>query len=134
MGSAQDAQDAQDMMSQGTAGAPEASSWGTIRGQSHASPTHTRPRHGDRDRERRRLPDAVTFMDYQRSRTTMTDDDPVSTFSLDTDMTSYQLALNWARHGYPVHPDSVRAEEWVNSFNWTCPGRCWSLGRGLEGW
>ncbi len=110
------AQDAPDMTSQGTAAAPEASSGGTMRGQSHASPPHRRPRHGDR--ERHRLPAAVTFMDYQRSRTTMTDDDPVSTFSLDTDRTSYQLALNWARHGYPVHPDSVRAEEWVNSFNY----------------
>ena len=44
--------------------------------------------------------------------------DNVSTFSLDTDRTSYFLALNWARNGYEVDPDSVRAEEWVNAFNY----------------
>lgn len=42
----------------------------------------------------------------------------VSTFSLDTDRTSYQLALNWARAGYEIDPDSVRAEEWINAFNY----------------
>ena len=44
--------------------------------------------------------------------------DNVSTFSLDTDRTSYFLALNWARNGYEVDPDSVRAEEWINAFNY----------------
>ena len=42
----------------------------------------------------------------------------MSTFSLDTDRTSFQLALNWARAGHEVDPDSVRAEEWVNAFNY----------------
>ena len=45
-------------------------------------------------------------------------EDDVSTFSLDTDRTSYHLALNWARSGYDVDPDSVRAEEWLNAFNY----------------
>ena len=44
--------------------------------------------------------------------------DNVSTFSLDTDRTSYYLALNWARSGYEVDPDSVRAEEWINAFDY----------------
>ena len=44
--------------------------------------------------------------------------DAVSTFSLDTDRTSYYLALNWARAGYEVDPDSVRAEEWINAFDY----------------
>ena len=44
--------------------------------------------------------------------------DNVSTFSLDTDRTSYFLALNWAQNGYEVDPDSVRAEEWINAFNY----------------
>ena len=44
--------------------------------------------------------------------------DNVSTFSLDTDRTSYYLALNTARAGYEVDPDSVRAEEWINSFDY----------------
>ena len=47
-----------------------------------------------------------------------TADDAVSTFSLDTDRTSYQVALNWARQGYDIEPDSVRAEEWINAFNY----------------
>ena len=42
----------------------------------------------------------------------------MSTFSLDTDRTSFQLALNWARAGYRVDPQSVRAEEWVNAFDY----------------
>ena len=45
-------------------------------------------------------------------------EDNVSTFSLDTDRTSYQLALGWARSGYEVNPDSVRAEEWLNAFDY----------------
>ena len=28
------------------------------------------------------------------------------------------MALNWARAGYEVDPDSVRAEEWINAFNY----------------
>ena len=44
--------------------------------------------------------------------------DAVSTFSLDTDRTSYYLALNWARAEYEVEPDSVRAEEWINAFDY----------------
>ena len=67
---------------------------------------------------RQQTPGATTFEDYRRSRFVWTEDDAVSTFSLDTDRTSYHLALNWARSGYEVDPDSVRAEEWINSFNY----------------
>ena len=62
-------------------------------------------------------PDA-TFRDYQRQPFVAASDDNVSTFSLDTDRTSYHLALNWARSGYEVDPDSVRAEEWLNAFDY----------------
>ena len=61
---------------------------------------------------------ATTFQDYQRSRFVAAAQDSVSTFSLDTDRTSYHLALNWARTGYEVEPDSVRAEEWINAFDY----------------
>ena len=44
-------------------------------------------------------PSATTFQDYGRSDFVATVEDSVSTFSLDTDRTSYQLALNWARDG-----------------------------------
>ena len=63
-------------------------------------------------------PSATTFRDYERSRFASTAEDSVSTFSLDTDRTSFQLALNWARAGHEVDPDSVRAEEWINAFNY----------------
>ena len=63
-------------------------------------------------------PDATTFADYERTPFVYASDDRVSTFSLDTDRTSYHLALNWAREGYDVEPDSVRAEEWINAFNY----------------
>ena len=63
-------------------------------------------------------PSATTFRDYARERFVSAAVDNVSTFSLDTDRTSYFLALNWARNGYEVDPDSVRAEEWINAFNY----------------
>ncbi len=63
-------------------------------------------------------PGATTFQDYGRQPAVATSEDAVSTFSLDTDRTSYHLALNWAREGYEVEPDSVRAEEWINAFDY----------------
>ena len=63
-------------------------------------------------------PPATTFEDNQRTAAVRTTQDSVSTFSLDTDRTSFQLALNWARAGYDVEPDSVRSEEWVNAFDY----------------
>ena len=63
-------------------------------------------------------PPDTTFRDYGRQPFVETSEDNVSTFSLDTDRTSYHLALNWARSGYEVNPDSVRAEEWVNAFDY----------------
>ena len=63
-------------------------------------------------------PGATTFEDYERTGFEHTTEDRVSTFSLDTDRTSYHLALTWARAGYDVEPDSVRAEEWINAFNY----------------
>ena len=63
-------------------------------------------------------PSATTFQDYGRTPFVDTSSDAVSTFSLDTDRTSYFLALNWVNNGYSVEPDSVRAEEWINSFDY----------------
>lgn len=70
------------------------------------------------DRERADVPQDTTFRDYGRQPFVETASDPVSTFSLDVDRTSYQLALTWARAGYAVDPDSVRAEEWGNAFDY----------------
>ena len=66
----------------------------------------------------RAAPGATTFRDFGRQPAVFTSEDAVSTFSLDTDRTSYYLALNWARSGYEVEPDSVRAEEWINAFDY----------------
>ena len=63
-------------------------------------------------------PPSTSFQDYVRQRFVSASVDNVSTFSLDTDRTSYYLALNWARSGYEVDPDSVRAEEWINAFDY----------------
>ena len=63
-------------------------------------------------------PPSTNFQDNVRQRFVSASVDNVSTFSLDTDRTSYYLALNWARSGYEVDPDSVRAEEWVNAFDY----------------
>ncbi|MDE2668748.1 MAG: von Willebrand factor type A domain-containing protein [Chloroflexota bacterium] len=67
-------------------------------------------------------PSDTTFEDYERTAFVSTDVDAVSTFSLDTDRTSYFLALTWVRNGYPVEPDSVRAEEWINAFDYGYAG------------
>ena len=63
-------------------------------------------------------PGEVTFEDYRRAGFVPTEWDDTSTFSLDADRTSFQLALNWAKSGYEIEPDSVRAEEWANSFDY----------------
>ena len=63
-------------------------------------------------------PASTKFQDYVRQRFVSASADNVSTFSLDTDRTSYFLALNWAQSGYDVDPDSVRAEEWINAFDY----------------
>ena len=75
-------------------------------------------------------PGATTFTDNRRTFAVSTSQDRVSTFSLDTDRTSFQLALNWARSGYQVEPDSVRSEEWVNAFDYRYeqPSRADSFG------
>ena len=67
-------------------------------------------------------PSDTTFEDYGRTPFVDASTDAVSTFSLDTDRTSYFLALTWARGGFTVDPDSVRAEEWVNSFDYGYAG------------
>ena len=77
------------------------------------------------DAPQRPGPSDATFRNYGRTPFVDTATDAVSTFSLDTDRTSYFLALSWAQNGYIVEPDSVRAEEWVNAFayNYDLPER-----------
>ncbi len=63
-------------------------------------------------------PAATNFEDYATTGWRLTVDDGTSTFSLDVDRTSYFLALNWVEAGYQIEPASVRAEEWINAFNY----------------
>lgn len=66
-------------------------------------------------------PAGTSFVGSPRSRAVSASADAVSTFSLDTDRTSYQLALNWVNNGFDIEPDSVRAEEWINAFDYRYP-------------
>ena len=72
-----------------------------------------------RQTPRRALPGATNFEDYPTIGWRETVDDATSTFSLDVDRTSYFLALNWVEAGYAIEPASVRAEEWINAFNYS---------------
>ncbi len=75
-------------------------------------------------------PADTTFEDRPRQPRVATSEDAVSTFSLDIDRTSYQLALAWARQGHDIEPDSVRAEEWINAFDYQYdpPSDEWGFG------
>ncbi len=79
-----------------------------------ASDSSSRPRSS----EQRSPPRDASFRDYPRARLTAACEDNVATFSLDVDRTSYRLALNWALAGLTIDPDSVRAEEWINAFDY----------------
>ncbi len=68
-------------------------------------------------------PTDTTFKEYPRSPVVLAAEDAMSTFSLDTDRTSFQLALNWARAGFEIEPASVRAEEWTNAFSYGYPAQ-----------
>ena len=45
-----------------------------------------------------------------------TDEDPLSTFALDGDTGSYNIAGQYMKDGNVPDPDSVRVEEWINAF------------------
>ncbi len=96
--------------------APTAAATGASAERATAAPTAESAAPRAAPAEQRPGPTDTTFRNYGRTPFVDADTDAVSTFSLDTDRTSYFLALNWAQNGYEVEPDSVRAEEWVNAF------------------
>ncbi len=87
---------------------------------SSGSRTQQREQRSGQERQtpRRSLPGSTNFEDYATTGWRETIDDDTSTFSLDVDRTSYFLALNWVEAGYAIEPASVRAEEWINAFDY----------------
>ena len=62
--------------------------------------------------------DDNTFVDAGDSLWVSTDDDRESTFALDVDTGSFNVAETFLANGYRPEPDSIRAEEWVNAFTY----------------
>jgi Ca-activated chloride channel family protein len=62
--------------------------------------------------------DDNTFVDAGDSLWVATDDDRESTFALDVDTGSYNVAQQFLATGYRPEPDSIRPEEWVNAFTY----------------
>ena len=60
--------------------------------------------------------DDNTFVDAGDSLWVATEDDRESTFALDVDTGSFNVAQTFLANGYRPEPDSIRAEEWVNAF------------------
>ena len=86
--------------------------------EAQASPASSRSTSSGSSSSSQPPPRDTTFRDYQRAGFAVASEDNTSTFSLDVDRTSYRLALNWAESGFVIDPDSVRAEEWINAFNY----------------
>ena len=59
-----------------------------------------------------------TFRDYGIRGFVATSRDPLSTFALDVDTGSYSIARTWLNSGTVPPPESVRVEEYVNSFDY----------------
>jgi Ca-activated chloride channel family protein len=63
----------------------------------------------------------ANFADYGIRPFVDTDRDPLSTFALDVDTAAYSLARQWLESGALPPPESVRVEEYVNSFDYDYP-------------
>ena len=62
-----------------------------------------------------------TFVDAGTDGFVTTAGDPLSTFALDVDDGSFNVARGLLAEGYPVPPASVRPEEWVNALDYDDP-------------
>lgn len=71
----------------------------------------------DTDAEAERTEDN-TFEDYGVRPFVDTDRDPLSTFALDVDTASYSIAEQWLSEGQLPPEESVRVEEFINSFDY----------------
>lgn len=61
--------------------------------------------------------DGVTFQDPGTNPVTDPDEDRISTFAMDVDTASYTIAQRFVADGNLPDPSSIRAEEWINSFD-----------------
>ncbi len=91
--------------------------------EARESASTSQPQSSPRNEHERRViqpgqPADTAFRDYPTTGWRKTENDHTSTFSLDVDRTSYFLALNWVEAGFQIEPASVRAEEWINAFNY----------------
>ena len=59
-----------------------------------------------------------TFQDYGVRPFVPTSQDPLSTFALDVDTAAYSIAQRWVADGQVPPAESVRVEEYVNSFDY----------------
>ena len=62
--------------------------------------------------------DDNTFVDAGDSLWVETESDRESTFALDVDTGSFNVAQQFLAEGYLPDPDSIRPEEWINSFEY----------------
>ena len=62
--------------------------------------------------------DDNTFVDEGDSTWVETESDRESTFALDVDTGSFSVAQQFLSEGYLPEPDSIRPEEWINSFDY----------------
>ncbi len=58
------------------------------------------------------------YPEFQRSSVTQVGDQPISTFSADVDTASYSLVRNQLNRGYLPAQNAVRAEEFINYFDY----------------
>ncbi|MEM9566120.1 MAG: von Willebrand factor type A domain-containing protein [Actinomycetota bacterium] len=70
------------------------------------------------DRPDDEVDDTANFVDYGVRPFVDTERDPLSTFALDVDTAAYSVARRWLTEGSMPPPESVRVEEFVNSFDY----------------
>lgn len=81
---------------------------------------HPRP-DADRAAPAPRLDEREEYAQYQSNPVKLVQEEPVSTFSIDVDTASYSLVRNQLSNGYLPKPQAVRAEEFINYFDYDYP-------------
>ena len=76
---------------------------------------------GERAIPQIRLDEREEYAEYQSNSVKLVSDEPVSTFSVDVDTASYTLVRNQLNNGLLPKPQSVRAEEFINYFDYDYP-------------